>query len=452
MSDAVQEAQTAYARALREVGPAVAREWLEQEIDRRRLYYGGRPICSTLTPLFFSGETYRAAMRAAGLVAGALDIAARKALRHKDLRERLAFPSWMEPFVAGDGDSPATVLVFRLDGFMGDNGVVRFLEANPIPGGMTKSDALVEVFREGPVWKHASLDKLDVRRESASQAGFRAFEELYVPAGAKNACLGLVGSLEGLRSKPHGVEDESLLAALSARGHEVVWGDASNISVGADGVLFSGRRVDVVQIYDLTALGKDYDQHPLMAALAFKYVASMGGLALPLLIANKGIFALLTDTDFVDALPRDMAAAVRTHVPWTRLVADASATDSEGKPVALLEHVRARRANLVLKPSDGFGGSGVILGWEKTESEWEACIQQALRTPHVVQERVDTQSAEFTTVDAEGELRSDQYSIDFNPFVWCGSRPAGVWNRMSRAGLMNVTSGNGSEFALFPLG
>ena len=53
-------------------------------------------------------------------------------------------------------------------------------------------------------------------------------------------------------------------------------------------------------------------------------------------------------------------------------------TEYDGEPIELLEYVRKNRKNMVLKPSDEYGGKGVTLGWEVEKKEWENAIEQAL--------------------------------------------------------------------------
>ena len=57
---------------------------------------------------------------------------------------------------------------------------------------------------------------------------------------------------------------------------------------------------------------------------------------------------------------------MRQHIPWTRVVADVS-TDALRRTVSTFcAFIRKARENLVLKPSDEYGGTGVTLGWETT--------------------------------------------------------------------------------------
>jgi len=67
---------------------------------------------------------------------------------------------------------------------------------------------------------------------------------------------------------------------------------------------------------------------------------------------------------------------IRKHVPWTRVVADVR-TAHYGESIELLKFLRDARENLVLKPSDEYGGTGVKLGWESSEADWDAAIATA---------------------------------------------------------------------------
>src|SRR5205823_1411177 len=83
---------------------------------------------------------------------------------------------------------------------------------------------------------------------------------------------------------------------------------------------------------------------------------------------KKAFFAILTDERYHHLFDRGDLETIRRHVPWTRVV------DEE-----VGERIRRNRHRFVLKPNDEYGGTGVTLGWETTESEWEGAIATALR-------------------------------------------------------------------------
>src|SRR6202023_3122260 len=91
----------------------------------------------------------------------------------------------------------------------------------------------------------------------------------------------------------------------------------------------------------------------------------------------KTFFAVLTDERNDALFSPPERKIIANHVPWTRVVADVR-TSHRGKSVDLLAFMRKGRENLVLKPSDEYGGTGVTLGWETSESAWDATIEKAI--------------------------------------------------------------------------
>ena len=75
--------------------------------------------------------------------------------------------------------------------------------------------------------------------------------------------------------------------------------------------------------------------------------------------------------------------AIAAHVPWTRRVR-AGRTTRAGEPIDLPEFIRKNRDRLVMKPNDEYGGKGVFIGWEMTDTAWEEALgaeAQALDAP-----------------------------------------------------------------------
>jgi uncharacterized circularly permuted ATP-grasp superfamily protein len=98
----------------------------------------------------------------------------------------------------------------------------------------------------------------------------------------------------------------------------------------------------------------------------------------------------------------------------------------------------------VLKPNDEYGGKGVLLGWECTESEWDDALDRALAETDnawVVQERINVRREVFPMQTAGGIEMRDML-VDFAPYIFRG-KMAGCLTRLSATGLANVTSGGG---------
>jgi uncharacterized circularly permuted ATP-grasp superfamily protein len=158
----------------------------------------------------------------------------------------------------------------------------------------------------------------------------------------------------------------------------------------------------------------------------------------------KAFFAVLTDEQNGGMFSFDEREMIRKHVPWTRVMADLQ-TAHYGKPIELLSFVRRERKNLVLKPSDEYGGAGVTLGWETDEGDWDDAIETAIAPDGgawIVQERIPVRREIFPWVKPDGEVALRDMLVDFAPYLFRG-KLCGFLTRLSATGLANVTSGGG---------
>jgi hypothetical protein len=167
----------------------------------------------------------------------------------------------------------------------------------------------------------------------------------------------------------------------------------------------------------------------------------------------KAFFAVLTDEQNAKLFTRDEQQLIRSHIPWTRVVTD-TRTQHYGDAIELLPFIRKERQNLVLKPSDEYGGTGVTLGWEADEKSWDATIEKALAAATaggdagcwIVQERIPIRREVFPYIVKPGAASSSvdfkDMLVDFAPYLFRG-KLAGFLTRLSATGLANVTSGGG---------
>ncbi|MEW6434326.1 MAG: circularly permuted type 2 ATP-grasp protein [Myxococcota bacterium] len=106
--------------------------------------------------------------------------------------------------------------------------------------------------------------------------------------------------------------------------------------------------------------------------------------------------------------------------------------------------VLARRASLVLKPSDGFGGFGVVVGPAVDDAAWTAAVDAALASgrPHVVQAFGAHPSEDFPVPDGAGGVRLERRNVVISTWLHSG-RFGGVFARVHAGPVVNVHQGGG---------
>ena len=226
-------------------------------------------------------------------------------------------------------------------------------------------------------------------------------------------------------------EFEVLKERFTRAGVETVVVDPRELEF-TDGRLrdYDGKPIDLVYrrvlVEDLLAHGND------ARALLDAYRAGAVCVVNPFRckpLTVKSLMAVFHEPEMEELLGRSASGFLRTLVPWTALVEDG--------PV--LEKIEKGRENLVLKPADSWGGQGIYLGWELTESQWREGIEEALRGRYVAQEKVTIPQAEMP-VATENGWEFSTYRLDFNPYTFSTSVGMPLI-RLAGSDLLNIKAG-----------
>jgi len=186
--------------------------------------------------------------------------------------------------------------------------------------------------------------------------------------------------------------------------------------------------------------------HPVIRAVREHAVCMVNPFRCKLL-HKKASFAVLSDEANAHWFSPEELGAVQRYIPWTRHVKERS-TIYQGDSIDLLPYLSQNKDCFVLKPNDEYGGKGIVLGWEVSQSEWEDSLKTALLEPSIVQERVAVPREPFPSLH-EGRVQIYDRFTDTNPFVWDGAYLSSFLTRLSTADLLNVTAGGGSVVPTF---
>jgi hypothetical protein len=424
------------------------RELLDLGLEQQHLHFDGRPICDVLRPRFIDAKTHEDVQRGARLVVRALTSIYQHATKDAALRQTLGLTEWEEPLVEIDAGTQVPSLVGRLDGLLDEEGQLKFIEYNPLPGGIVLADRLANLFLDMPIMR-AFACRYDFWAPDVRSGLCAALAE----NGRRMGKQGFSNvALIGLSVDKDQAEVELLLRYLKDRGvrlKEVAPEEEWSLR---EGKLFaSDFQVDLVMFSSPQAAGafllENGFEHPLVKAVRTDSACILNGLLRSSLFYSKLTFAALSDPSFAQLVEPEVATALRPYIPWTRIIREGK-VQYGNQTVDLVPFISEHQAQLVMKPGRGYGGAGVVLGWKCTSEEWTRAIHRFLEEPGVVQERVAVRKESYPVL-REGALAFEQRYSDLNPYVWNDEQANGYLVRVARDALMNLSAGGGSMAPMF---
>jgi len=415
---------------------------LSKRMRKANLTFGDRVHCPFLRPFFLSPDDEQRVRHVAETIAELGERVAAAALADKHLLAQLNLRPEEERLARLHAVYGRASTASRLDAFLLPDSL-KFAEYNAeSPAGPGYSETLAEIFRELPVMAQFSR-RYDVHAYPLSAKLLEALLMAYLDWGGsdKHPQIAIVD----WKDVPTQSEFEILQQRFECMGVPTLIADPRDLEFYGEKLVANGKKIDLV--YRRVLINDIVARPAECAALVKAYAANA------VCVANnfrcklahvKTFFAVLTDERNGALFSHDERQLIRKHIPWTRVVADVG-TSRYGEHIELLAFVRKERDNLVLKPSDEYGGSGVTLGWESDEAAWDAAIGRALSPTNgtwIVQERIPIRREVFPYIVQPHCVEYRDMLVDFAPYLFRG-KLCGFLTRLSATGLANVTSGGG---------
>ncbi|MCU1383722.1 MAG: hypothetical protein JWL71_2419 [Acidobacteria bacterium] len=434
-----------------------------------RLRFGDRIICPFLRPFFLDAADEARVRGVAEMLWTLGERVVRAAVADPQLLADLALSDEEIRLAQIDPGYETASTAARADAFILPDSL-QFAEYNAeSPAGAGYSQRLAELFDEDPVMA-GFRERFDARFARPIEALLDALVASYHEWGGTASPPRM--AIVDWREVPTFSEFEILRDAFTALGVPTVICDPRDLEFAAGscvsagtgpGLYAGGERIDLVYrrvlINDIVARGTEC--RALLDAYRSGTVCVANTLRCKI-PHKKAFFAVLTGERYARLFSADERAMIAAHVPWTALVEERRVAVA-GQPVDLIPHLRANRDQFVVKPNDEYGGTGVTLGWETSEADWDAALARALAERDrgwVAQRRIAIRRELFPVCESGGasasgstpppgrakgsaeRLAARDMLVDFAPYIFRG-RLAGYLTRLSASGLANVTSGGG---------
>ena len=422
---------------------------MEDQLRRRGLFFGDRPLCTVLRPRFLMPEQYRFLQQRVSLLLTAFAKVYERAMAEPEFRAQFGLTDWEEQLIAYDHGFREASPVSRLDAFfVHERGGLRFTEYNAeTPAGAAYGDLLSEVFLGLPIMREF-LHHYEVRplpaRHNVMHALLTAYQQW---SGRKE--LPRVAILDW-KEVPTYSEFLVTVDYFRSQGIDCVIADPREVEYREGRLYAADHPVDLIYkrvlISELVQRGGM--DHPVVRAVLDGAVCMVNPFRCKIL-HKKASLAVLTDERNTDMFSTEELSAIGSHIPWSRMVEERRSV-YQGQEIDLIPFIVENRERLVLKPNDEYGGTGIVLGWEADAGQWEEALRLAMSEPYIVQERIEIPSEEYPSL-VDGRLDVAKRIMDTAPFVFQGQFMDGCLTRLSTESLVNVTAGGGSSLATFIL-
>jgi glutathionylspermidine synthase len=443
----VQDATAFYHGLLSDELAQASQAMLDDQLRRRGLVFGERPLATVLRPRFMALAHYRRLQRRVRLLMRAFGKAYERAVTNGAFRAQFRLTDWEEQLVRHEPGFHAPSPTSRLDAFVLDeSGEMALTEYNAeTPAGAGYNDALVASFADLPIMR-AFGKRYEVlpllARHGVLHVLLEAYEEW---AGRRSIPRVAIVDWPDVPTRSEFVLFREYFEAV---GMDTVIADPRELEFRSGRLYAHGGPVDLV--YKRVLLSELVErcglETPLLKAVAARAVCMVNPPRSKIL-HKKASLAVLSDEQNSQLFDSEERGAIAAHIPWTRVV-EQRQTEHEGRSVDLIPFILESRTRMVLKPNDDYGGAGIVLGWQTDDSSWEQAVTTALASPHIVQQRVAIPSEPYPSL-VDGRAAFADRMLDTAPFVCGGEYAEGCLTRLSTAALLNVTAGGGSTVPTF---
>ena len=428
---------------------AASQKLLDEGLESSKLIFGGRRLSPYLRPHFVTESDWSRITKTCETIFGALQKVKDAAIGNDAILDELGVTDIECELIKIDPKYSHVSPTSRLDSFLTED-AYSYVELNgESPAGIAYADSAAAIFQTLPVMQKFA-ERYQVRSLEGRSKLLGVLLACYSEfCGGKPDHKPSIAIVD-LKDLPTIKEFELFKEYFESNGYTSIICSPDELEFDGSRLSSGGTKIDIVY---KRLLVNEYlpimDGQPALLdayrAGAICMVNSFRGK----LVHKKAVFAVLTNERYKHLFNAAELDVIVKHVPWTRVFRDEKTLVSTGSDrgfseINLVEWTRSNSHKLVLKPNDDYGGHGIYIGWNSSESEWDNAIAHALKTgDYLIQERVKTAKEMFPMLtDENGNWEMVEQLVDLDPLLFLG-KVGSAFTRLSSTELANVSSGGG---------
>src|SRR5688572_4537661 len=301
--------------------PETARETHEQLTDqmlRRGLFFGERPLSTVLRPRFIHPGQYRALQVAIRAVMPAFEKIHNAAMADAGFRAQFRLNAWEEELTQVDPGFDAPSPTSRMDTFFDEESALWLTEYNAeTPAAIAYTDVLTEAYYGLPVMREFSKH-YEMRPLFGRHLMLHALIDSYKQWGGRERPR--IAILDW-KEVPTYSEFVLFHDYFEQQGYDCVIADPREVTYENKRLVADGKEIDIIYkrvlISELVARGGL--DHPVIRAVRDHAVCMINPFRCKIL-HKKASLAVLSDEANTDFFSDDEQAAIMQYIPWTRVL------------------------------------------------------------------------------------------------------------------------------------
>lgn len=449
MTDILKSINADYADVLVKTNPGGQMRTLAERMTDKKMVMDGKLFPTFLKPYFLDKKTIPLLQKVTRNLISSLNKIGDLYFQKGLFKEQIQMTGRTADLASIDPGYPGHQIINRLDVFfVPETNELKLLEYNcGDPSGMGWHDQMLEMFLDLPV-----IQKLQEKYEfhvdwlvkSHFKVFFKKYHEWCAQKGIKPEDKPNVSFMCKRDSTILG-DFLAFVEYYRAMGHSAEFGDPRDFVYDGKTLTLRGQPIHLIYrdaIEDVILDEYWDDSQQLVQALRDNAVCFVN----PVSSASgdwKSILEILTDAQYEHHFSPEEQETHRKHVPWTRTL-DEKKTDYNGKQIDLAPFVRDNRDKLVLKPNEGYGGFGVVVGKFSDDTTWNELIDKAFKDNivYTVQDFVTIPKEEFPLVKNGVYKGFAPKNVNLNLWSHDGEF-AGSFVRAADGSIINVHQGGG---------